>query len=173
MKVYFAVMYNTDTGYPVPLNDGIWENVEEAEAHVSMKKRQGSRLDYFVSELHVTAEEQEVLKERRNMRIWSALGKTELAHTKQFTCAGGLRGTAVKPQWANMRMTEFFGPCGIGWGHTEPQFQTVTAGDEILVYCTALWYRQDEKTFGVYGVGGDKVLTQIFGEGPSGQQDQR
>ena len=61
MKVYFAVMYNTDTGYPVPLNDGIWENVEEAEAHVSMKKRQGSRLNLYVAELHVPAGEQEVL----------------------------------------------------------------------------------------------------------------
>jgi hypothetical protein len=99
-----------------------------------------------------------------NMRIWNVLGKTDPAHTKQFTRAGGFKGTAVKPMWTNLKMTELFGPCGIGWGQTEPIFQTIPTDGEILVYCTVgLWYMDGRAKCGpVFGVGGDKVLTQIF-----------
>jgi hypothetical protein len=107
-----------------------------------------------------------------NMKIWDALGKTDPAHTKQFTRAGGFRGTAIKPMWANLRMTEFFGPCGIGWGQEKPEFTTVEAAGEILVYCTVcLWYLEsDAMTNRVYGVGGDKVLSQIFMKDERGQK---
>jgi hypothetical protein len=95
-----------------------------------------------------------------NLRIWNALGKTDPAHTKGFSRAGGFRGTAIKPIWITQRLTEQFGPCGVGWGMGEPQFQVVPAGDEVLVYCTTEgWYREAEKTATVYGVGGDKILT--------------
>ena len=66
------------------------------------------------------------MKNNENMRIWEALGKTDPAHTKQFTRAGGFKGTAIKPMWANKQMTEFFGPCGIGWGMSEPAFSTLS-----------------------------------------------
>jgi hypothetical protein len=98
-----------------------------------------------------------------NLRHWNALGKTDPKHTKPFSRAGGFKGTATKPIWLTMRLTEHFGPCGLGWGMTKPEFQTVTAGDEILVFCTVgLWYidAEDPDTeMTVYGVGGDKVLT--------------
>lgn len=99
-----------------------------------------------------------------NTRIWDLLGKTDPTHTKKFTRSGGFKGTAIKPMWSNLRMTEVFGPCGLGWGQTEPQFQTVQAEGEILVYCTVgMWYMDNGNKCGpVYGVGGDKALTQIF-----------
>lgn len=98
-----------------------------------------------------------------NMRIWDALSKTDPKHTKQFKRAGGFQGTATKPIWLNKRLTEHFGPCGTGWGMEKPEFEFVTAGNEILVFCTvALWYRETGAAEGmqsfVYGVGGDKVL---------------
>jgi len=107
-----------------------------------------------------------------NMRIWDALGKTDPAHTKQFTRAGGFKGTAVKPMWANKQMTEFFGPCGIGWGMTEPKFETVRGMGEILVFCTAgIWYLQNGQKQGpVYGQGGDKVLSQVILKDSHGQR---
>lgn len=93
------------------------------------------------------------------MRIWKALEKTNPEHTKPFTRAGGFKGTATKPIWQIMRLTEQFGPAGIGWGMEQPSFETVIAGDEILVFCTvALWYKDGEASGTVYGVGGDKVL---------------
>jgi hypothetical protein len=95
-----------------------------------------------------------------NLRIWEALGKTDPSATKQFQRAGGFRGTAIRPMWSNKRMTEYFGPCGIGWGQTEPQFQVIPADGEIMVYCTVgVWYVDGgEKRGPVYGVGGDKVV---------------
>lgn len=88
--------------------------------------------------------------------IWDRLGKTDPAHTKQFSRAGGFKGTALKPQWAIRRLTEEFGPCGIGWGMGEPSFQLVAAGNETLVFCTvSAWHT--EPTNVIYGVGGDKV----------------
>lgn len=106
-----------------------------------------------------------------NMRLWDKLGKTDPANTKGFKRAGGFAGTAIKPMWSFKRMTEEFGPCGLGWGVDEPSFQTVPTTDgEILVYCTvSVWYNEHReadppRTEGlvgsqkVFGVGGDKVV---------------
>lgn len=97
-----------------------------------------------------------------NLRIWDQLGKTDPAHTKQFQRSGGFKGTTIKPMWCNLRMTEFFGPCGIGWGMDKPTFETHQADKEMLVFCTVgVWYleKPDPASRGlVYGVGGDKYL---------------
>lgn len=99
-----------------------------------------------------------------NTKLWDILGRTDPKHTKPFTRGGGFKGTALKPMYSYRRMTEEFGPCGIGWGVNEPSFQVVAGTDgEVLVYCTAsIWYRQgntEAKT--VYGVGGDKVVAKF------------
>src|SRR5690348_9118273 len=97
-------------------------------------------------------------KRDTNLRIWTALGKTDPAHTKGFKRSGGFQGTAIKPIWITQRLTEQFGPCGEGWGFEQPQFQLVTAGDDILVYCTVTaWYVDTGKQHFIYGVGGDQV----------------
>jgi len=94
-----------------------------------------------------------------NLRIWDAVSKTDPKHTKGFKRAGGFQGTAIKPIWLTKRLTEQFGPAGTGWGMDKPEFQTVPANNEVLVFCTvALWYMDGEKRGTVYGVGGDKVL---------------
>lgn len=94
-----------------------------------------------------------------NVRIWEQLGKTDPAHTKQFQRSGGFRGTAIKPMWCNLRMTEFFGPCGIGWGMEKPSFETREADKEMLVFCTVgVWYVENGTRGLVYGVGGDKYV---------------
>ena len=93
-----------------------------------------------------------------NTAIWDTLGKTDPAHTKGFKRAGGFSGTAIKPIWMIRRLTELFGPVGMGWGYGKPEFQLVPAGEELLVYCTLeAWHTTDSNVF--YGVGGDKVIT--------------
>lgn len=102
-----------------------------------------------------------------NLRLWDKLGRTDPSQTKPFTRSGGFKGNAIKPMWSFRRMTEEFGPVGLGWGVNEPSFQVVSGSDgEILVYCTvSVWYGEgkgdDERNCihtPVFGVGGDKVV---------------
>ncbi len=95
-----------------------------------------------------------------NTDLWDRLGKTDPAHTKPFQRAGGFKGTAIKPMWSYRRMTEEYGPCGVGWGIGEPSFKIIEAGGEVLVYCIAsVWHGKRENV--VYGVGGDKALAKF------------
>lgn len=90
--------------------------------------------------------------------LWDRLGKTDPKHTKAFSRAGGFKGTAIKPMFSFRRMTEEFGPCGVGWGVNAPEFQVVPASsEEVLVFCTvSIWHGARENI--VYGVGGDKPV---------------
>ncbi|MCJ2090369.1 hypothetical protein MKK88_30945 [Methylobacterium sp. E-005] len=94
-----------------------------------------------------------------NLDIWNRLGRTDPAHTKGFKRAGGFSGTAIKPIYTDQKMTEVFGPCGDGWGYSEPTFQLVPAPDgQTAVYCwLSVWYRKADGTRSepVHGVGGD------------------
>lgn len=94
--------------------------------------------------------------------IWDALGKTDPAHTKGFSRAGGFKGTAVKPLWVLRRLTEQFGPAGIGWGVNKPEFQVVHGDGEVLVYCTVSAWHGDKENM-LWGVGGDKVVAKRSG----------
>lgn len=107
-------------------------------------------------------------KPNPHMKIWDALAKTDPAQTKAFNRAGGFKGTAIKPIWVIKRLTEMFGPCGVGWGIGEPQFQVVDAGEEILVYCTvSCWHNNGvanaNPVASLCGVGGDKVKAKRSG----------
>lgn len=93
-----------------------------------------------------------------NLAIWNELGKTDPDATKGFNRSGGFKGTAVKPMWVLKRLTEKFGPAGVGWGVNKPDFQVVPAeGGEILVYCTVSTWHGDKENL-LWGVGGDKVV---------------
>lgn len=96
-----------------------------------------------------------------NLTIWNTLGRTSPDQTKGFSRAGGFRGTAVKPVYTEQKMTELFGPCGIGWGFSEPTFQLVPGSDgQTAVYCwLSLWYvHGGARSMPVPGVGGDMVI---------------
>ena len=71
----------------------------------------------------------------KNVEIWDRLGRTSPEHTKPFQRSGGFKGTAVRPVYTERKMTEQFGPCGIGWGVSEPTFQLVPGSDgQTAVY---------------------------------------
>lgn len=94
-----------------------------------------------------------------NLRHWDELSKTDPTFTKAFTRGGGFRGTDINPTWRIKRMTERFGPVGIGWGMTEPHFDMVQEDAGRVVYCrVGIWYRDgDQKSEIIWGVGGDVV----------------
>lgn len=96
-----------------------------------------------------------------NLDIWEKLGKTDPAHTKGFNRAGGFKGTAIKPIYTEQKMTEQFGPCGVGWGIDEPKFQVVPGNDgQMAVYCwVSIWINYGDKVSApIHGVGGDMVV---------------
>ncbi len=93
-----------------------------------------------------------------NTKIWNQLRRVPPDQLKSFTRSGGFKGTAIRPMWTIHKMTEVFGPCGQGWGMDKPEFQTITADDEIMVYCTVgVWHSDYKVGPRVFGVGGDKV----------------
>ena len=98
-----------------------------------------------------------------NLRIWSALETTSPSATKGFQRAGGFKGTAIKPIYTSLKMTETFGPCGIGWGVSTPTYELVKGDDgSVAVYCTVtLWFRDPEtgqRSDPIPGVGGDFAI---------------
>lgn len=105
-----------------------------------------------------------------NMRHWSKLCTTDPKQTKPFQRPGGFRGTAIKPIWNIARLTEHFGPMGVGWGTEEPKFNIIDTGNggEIMVYCVLqCWYIDPEAPEGdrgiVWGIGGDRVASKRSG----------
>lgn len=97
-----------------------------------------------------------------NLKIWDTLGRTDPAHTKKFTRGGGFKGTAIKPIYTDQKMTETFGPCGVGWGVSQPTFQTISGPDgQVAVYCWVnLWFLDESgmRSQDIPGVGGDFVV---------------
>lgn len=82
-----------------------------------------------------------------NLRIWSAVAKTDPSHTKKVNQRGGF--TAISAHYQVMRATEQFGPVGIGWGYTngEPIFH-----DALVIVPVTVWHGERGNTFGpVYG----------------------
>ena len=63
--------------------------------------------------------------------IWKELSPVAAGAAKKFKRAGGFSGTDINPQWRMKRMTEVFGPVGLGWGYEieDRWSETVTQGD--------------------------------------------
>lgn len=100
-----------------------------------------------------------------NMAFWEKLRIVPKHAQKPFSRANGFNGTAINPMWTIKTMTEIFGACGTGWGIGKPEFTTIPADDELLVYCTVtVWYMPPVSSGAqlppsqLVGVGGDKVL---------------
>lgn len=50
-----------------------------------------------------------------NVALWNSVQATDPQFTKTFSRAGGFQGTAINPCYVVRRLTELFGPAGIGW----------------------------------------------------------
>lgn len=79
--------------------------------------------------------------------------------------AGRLKGkTDINPMWRIKKLTEIFGPSGIGWKFDPPVFEEKQgAKGEVMVHCfTCLYIRQDvEQTWSapIPGIGGSMLIT--------------
>lgn len=61
--------------------------------------------------------------------------------------AGRLSGMSdVNPMWRMRRMTEMFGPCGIGWKYTIDKQWTECYGNEVKCFCNVSLFIRDPET---------------------------
>ena len=95
------------------------------------------------------------------MEIWQALEKTADEAKKPIE-AGRLKGfTDINPCWRMKRMTEVFGPCGIGWKFDIVNTYTIPGADgEVAAFVDILlYYKQDgEWSEGIPGLGGSMLV---------------
>ena len=103
-----------------------------------------------------------------NLRIWEQVDRPPKDALKTIS-SGSLKGmTDISPLWRIKKMTEVFGPCGIGWGYVPEKFWSEPGfNQEVLCFCQVkVWYKDkfqtelglEKKTGEVYGVGGSKLL---------------
>lgn len=84
---------------------------------------------------------------------------------KNPIAAGRLKGkTDINPMWRIKKLTELFGPAGIGWKFDPPVFEEKQgAKGEVMVHCfTCLYIRQDVDqawSAPIPGIGGSTLIT--------------
>lgn len=98
-----------------------------------------------------------------NMRIYNAVREVPKEAQKPIT-AGRLKGmTDINPMWRIKKLTELFGPCGVGWCYSEPRIEFVPGeGPEIICIAhTELQVKESgEWSVAIPGVGGARYVTQ-------------
>lgn len=78
-----------------------------------------------------------------NLRIWSAVEKTNPAHTKKVNQRGGF--TAISAAFQIKAATQLFGPIGIGWGY---ETGAPIIADTLIIVPVSLWHGSRENSFG-------------------------
>ena len=99
-----------------------------------------------------------------NMKIYDE-GRQVPENAKKIIGAGRLKGfTDVNPMWRIKRLTEIFGPCGIGWRYEPIHRDIQTFNGETCVFIDIMLYVVDPETGewsqGIYGTGGSKLVAQ-------------
>ena len=98
-----------------------------------------------------------------NMKIYEE-ARSVPSEAKRTIGAGRLKGfTDVNPMWRIKRLTEIFGPCGIGWRYEPIHRDIQTFNGETCVFIDIMLYVVDPDTGtwsqGIYGTGGSKLVT--------------
>lgn len=77
-----------------------------------------------------------------NMALWKQLAATDRKYTKPFRKSGGFSGTDINPTWRFRRMTETFGPVGVGWGwDVHDRWSEEVDGKKYAFISASVWYR--------------------------------
>ena len=96
-----------------------------------------------------------------NLEVWSKFEKTAEEAKKPIE-AGRLKGfTDINPMWRFKRLTEVFGPCGIGWKFVITDRQVIPGADGVVSAFVdiLLFYKHDgEWSEGVPGTGGSSFV---------------
>lgn len=101
-----------------------------------------------------------------NMRFYEK-ARSVPAEAKKTICAGRLKGmTDINPMYRIKRLTELFGPCGVGWWYeiTNRQIVDDESTHQRAAFVDILLYYTDPETgdpsMGIPGTGGAAFVTQ-------------
>lgn len=93
-----------------------------------------------------------------NMKIWNQV-KSVPAEAKKTITGGRLNGmTDINPMWRIKKLTELYGPCGMGWWYTiDKQWLEKTHSEEMSAFCNITLYTKDS-IHGIPGTGGSAFI---------------
>jgi hypothetical protein len=76
-----------------------------------------------------------------NKALWKRAFMTDPRAVKAIT-GKQYKGNSPKPYWIVERLTEEFGPCGIGWGFTilSERFERFSEAESLHIAVVRLWY---------------------------------
>jgi hypothetical protein len=93
-----------------------------------------------------------------NMALWDRVCVTDPRAVKPIT-GKQYSGNSPKPYWIVQRLTEEFGPCGIGWGYTvlNERMERLSDTDVLHVALVRFWYELSGKRGEVEQIGQTKA----------------
>ena len=86
------------------------------------------------------------MKKHENMQIWNSICETDIKFMKTVTL--GRTFNTIDAQYQIRKMTETFGPIGIGWGY-DATYEFPTHGNVMMVVAfVTVWHGLPENKFG-------------------------
>ena len=104
-------------------------------------------------------------KTPETMKIYTQVSTTPIEAQKSFN-NGRFSGTDINPMWRIKKLTEIFGPSGVGWWTQNVQFERLHSDqtNEDMIMCTLelVYVNPDtgEISKPVFGVGGNSFVSQ-------------
>lgn len=94
-----------------------------------------------------------------NTAIWKSLSVTDPKYTKKVNVGGGF--TSINAQWQIQRMTEQFGPVGLGWGYNvKHSIERITDDYVLAVADVTIWWGEPVTS---NQAGQDHVRARMYG----------
>ena len=106
---------------------------------------------------------------KENLKLYE-LGRSVPGEAQKEIKAGRLKGfTDINPMWRIKRLTEMFGPCGVGWWYeiTDKRMVTDEMTSQVAAFVDVLLFYVDPDTGtpsnGIPGTGGSSFVSQSTG----------
>ena len=87
------------------------------------------------------------MKKKENMDLWNSLAPSDRKYLKKVSF-GVRKFTSIDPQYQIRKMTERFGPVGIGWGYDVEYDYPSSEGVILIVAKVSIWTQIPENKFG-------------------------
>lgn len=98
---------------------------------------------------------------RDNLTVWRRVEQTDPDMTEKVNF-GAFKFTTIDAQYQIMRATELFGPCGVGWGIRNQNYDMLVVDPSdphynLLCFTAQLWYKLEDEE-GVLDIAADIEL---------------